>query len=159
MVFKTYPYARNEVPNDDYRRNPNDATKDRVKGILREHGLLSSTAFANLIFDDIKSKGSNFLDVQAILDSARRQGVPEDEELWTGVFDEGFEDYNTQANRVLILSETKPPIGPTALANLLRDIYSSSPDRLILTPEAYARRQELAERNSMIKELTSAGSF
>jgi len=71
MAFKTYPYARNEVPNDDYRRNPNDATKDRVKGILREHGLLSSTAFANLIFDDIKSKGSNFLDVQAIREDGK----------------------------------------------------------------------------------------
>jgi len=143
----------------DYRRNPNDATKDRVKGILREHGMVASTAFVNLIYDDVKSKGGNFLDVQAILNAARRHNVPEDEELWTGVFDEGFADYNTPANRALILGETRPPVGPSGLANTLRDIYSSSPDRLVLTQAAYAARQERIERDRMIRELTANGSF
>jgi hypothetical protein len=144
----------------EYRRNPNfDSSKPRIAGILREHGMVSSTAFVNLIYDDIKSKGSNFLDVQAILNAARRHNVPEDEELWTGVFEEGFEDYNTAANRSLILAETRPPIGTSGLANTLRDIYSSNPDGLVLTQQAYAKRQELAQRNAMIRELTVNGSF
>jgi hypothetical protein len=160
MAFKTYPYARNEVPDDDYRRNPNDATKDRVKGILREHGLVSSMAFVNQIYDDIKAGAGNFLDVAAILKSAYEHNVPRDESLWDGVF-EGFEERDTLANRALLLLETLPPINAANLSKTLHRILRAGDpgQQLVVTQQEYARQQDQAERESMIRELTAAGSF
>src|SRR5882762_8730541 len=94
----------------EYRRNPSfDSSKPRIAGILREHGLVSATAFVNLVYEDIKAGAGNFLDVQAILNAARRHKVPEDESLWEGVF-ENFPERDTPGNRLMLLSESPRPI-------------------------------------------------
>lgn len=148
-----------------------DSTKDRIGGILREHGLLSSSGYVNQTYEIGRAENINFADEAAIIRLAKygckacrdknqkcNHTVPEDESLWADVFF-SFEDYDTPASRSSILKGTQPPITAERLADTFRDLYSSHPEQLMLTPQARAQREDQADRERMVRELTSAGSF
>jgi len=153
----------------EYRRNPNDAaraTKDRVAGILREHGLLSTESYVNQIYDEIvKNGGSRFGDADAIIRVAKYgcKGcrdkyetcghiVPQNESLWTEVF-ETFEDYDTPSNRSLLLLESKLPKNTTNLQNALHDIIRDNPIALTVTPA----REAVNHKRWLINIVTENG--
>ena len=133
-----------------------DVTKERVAGILREHGLLSAIAFVNAIYDDIRTNHQGEFSEQNILASARRNGVPEDEELWAEVFS-GFQDYDSRATRSLLIKSSELPINAKNLANELHRRLRDDPQSLALRPEAYAKQQQTNQRRMWINAITGDG--
>lgn len=167
-----------------YVSNPNfDSTKPRIAGILQEHGLLSSQSYVDEIYRIGRAEGINFMDETAIVRLAKygctkcreenkereRNGakakecihkVPEDQSLWANVF-QGFDERDTPGNRSMLLSESPRPINAANLSKTFHAIMRSGDPggKLGVTQEEDARQQEQAERESMIRELTKAGSF
>jgi len=157
----------------EYRRNPLDSTKPRIAGILQEHGLLASSGYVNQIYEIGLAEKISFMDETAIVRMAKYgckkcrdknepciHIVPENEPLWTDVF-QGFEERDTPGNRSMLLSESPRPINAANLSKTFHAIMRSGDPggKLGVTREEYARQQEQAERERMIRELTANGSF
>src|SRR5438128_2372820 len=135
-----------------------DRTKERVSGILREHGLRSMTAFVNVIYDDIRANHRSEFSEQNIVAAARRHNVPSDESLWGEVFD-GFQDYDTEGTRSLLLKSAQLPIGAKTLSEELHRRLRDEPTSLALRPEAYAQRQAASQRRQRLNTITGNGEY
>jgi len=133
-----------------------DQTKERVAETLRGHCLLSMTAFTNLVYDDIRTNHQGDFSERNILASARRNGVPSDEEIWGEAFS-GFEDFDCQATRSLLLACSQLPVNSTNLANELHRRLRDDPGSLALRPEAYAKQQAAQHRRSLINSISASG--
>ena len=143
--------------NEMYRIK-NDSGHDRIAGILREHGLVSSQAFVNTIYDYLLKNGGNFAKEQVILDTAQRVKVPQDESLFDGVF-EGFPERDTPGNRLMLLSESPLPITPANLSKAFHAIMRGGDltGKLGVTQEEYARQQAAHHKQSLISTISGGG--